>query len=143
MIFTSLDAWFEQSQRVTTDSERSEMSDTREQRAAVQGTPGPRTMAEALEEVLGMLREPCTPNDRQLARQYVFNLMVHEQLKKPDAAAPATRDALLACEEVLRLVHEAAGPVPADAPMPRHCSFDAWRMARAALAATDTPTGGE
>lgn len=44
------------------------------------------------------------------------------------------REALEACEEVLRLVHEAAGPVPTSAPMPKHCTFEAWKMAVVALA---------
>lgn len=43
-------------------------------------------------------------------------------------------DALIACEEVLRLINEAAGPIPKGAPMPRWSSFEAWRMAHDALA---------
>lgn len=42
--------------------------------------------------------------------------------------------ALEACEENLRLIHEAAGPVPKSAPMPSHSTFGAWELARGAIA---------
>lgn len=50
------------------------------------------------------------------------------------AAAPDLLAALEACEEVLRLVNEAAGPVPRGAPMPRLSSFEAWRYAANVIA---------
>lgn len=57
------------------------------------------------------------------------------------AAAPDMLAALRACEENLRLIHEAAGPVPKWAPMPSHSTFGAWEKARDAIAkAVATPT---
>lgn len=49
-------------------------------------------------------------------------------------AAPDLLSALRACEENLRLIHGAAGPIPRDAPMPSHSTFGAWEAARAAIA---------
>lgn len=37
------------------------------------------------------------------------------------------------CEENLRLIHEAAGPVPEDAPMPAMSTYEAWVTIRSAL----------
>ncbi len=49
------------------------------------------------------------------------------------AAAPMMLAALRACEENLRLIHDALGPVPKDAPMPTHSTFAAWELASAAI----------
>ena len=54
--------------------------------------------------------------------------------RSPDGAnTRALVYALRACEENLRLIHEAAGPVPPGAPMPSHCTFAAWHLAYRAL----------
>lgn len=39
-----------------------------------------------------------------------------------------------ACEENLRLIHDALGEVPEGSPMPKHCTFEAWKMAAEAIA---------
>lgn len=65
------------------------------------------------------------------------------------AAAPDMLAALIACEESLRLVHEALGPVPKDTPMPKYSTFGAWKRADEAirrargLSADATPTHSE
>lgn len=50
------------------------------------------------------------------------------------AAAPTMLAALQACEENLRLIHEALGPVAKGAPMPTHSTFAAWQLASNAIA---------
>lgn len=50
-------------------------------------------------------------------------------------------EALVDCEEVLRLIHDAAGPVERGSPMPRVTSFEAWLAASSVLAAARTNGG--
>lgn len=49
------------------------------------------------------------------------------------AAAPDLLAALEACEETMRLIHNAAGVLPQSAPMPEHSTFGAWQLATAAI----------
>lgn len=92
---------------------------------------------EAVEAHCGMGRGAW---DMVAARDLVegFAAVFGADTRRVDALVEALRD----CEEVLRLIHEAAGPVPKDAPMPRTTSWGAWKAAREALGLPTAPEEG-
>jgi len=88
---------------------------------------------EALQEMDAVLRTSprVAPRPHQLLQ---WRIVLRDALAVLEAY-PKLVEALEACEENLRVIHDALGSETGDAPMPKHSSHAAWNMARIALQA--------